>query len=1087
MDLNQFTTALHQHLCTVATSHDNKQLLEVSRTLKQQFYSNPLCVPSLLQIAVATNEIPANVRQLAAVEGRKSIKNHWKKLNPETQKFFKEKILECVISEPDNRVQQSLTHMVAQIGKKELRRRRWVQLVDALMNGCQSPEVRVREVCFLIFREVITEIALHYEESRVLPVFQHISTHLADVENPQIQLLALETLCHAACVADRKNVQSTHFLQNIVPQLIQVLNSTLTQIESAKRAFEGFDLLLSSNCPILNPHFLPFVHFLVEIFKNTSHQSEIRVLAGNVIVLLPMYKSKVLKKQKLIEPILDSILPLTIEASIDEEDMDTPGSIALRIVHSFSAYLNVDAVFATMTQKLTTMAQDPNPLTRTAAIRCLGLTVESFADQMQPQLENFTQLLCHQLMDAHPAVRKVTCDTVVQFIEVFETDIVEYHAQLLPCLLECVKDPISRTMATSAIDTLLEIMEAETVKPYLPTLVSCLLTLLQDPDIKIRQEAISALGSVAHSAGEAFRPFFPHIFPSAFAVLQLSNEANADEMLLRGMGIDTMSAIANAVGPDVFREHVMSVCTLIVESMNMKAPKLKECAFCFFGVLSGTFKREFSPFLGGLVPALFQSVLEDEAIEFPDENGEEDVAAQPLRLNAGEDNDEEDIDSDDNDEEIDLDGNDDDDDVNVGMLAEEKATAIDVLGDLFESTQQDFLPYLDESVKNLLSQSSHYSDDVRKNIMLVFCKFIQQYITLSLEQSSAIPQSSVAPFTANLMNTILSMLVEEEESTVVSEVFDALQGLVRTLKASVLEQDPTHVERLCQIILSIFNASHVSQQRLDRDDDLGEDPEDEDISSSIFESDYSAQVSACDLVAALAHGLGNRMTSYITVFLPEIIKAMESVEEGDLSSMLGSLADMCVGLKSGVNACVHFLLPLFQSAMAHKNQEIASNSAFGVGVLVEHCDMALDESSLIQALVPMLQSSLPQCIDNACGALSRILYKKQELLFHSQILPPLLDALPLRDDFQENEPVFKLLHLLLCQHFATCAPYLPKIMHVFAHALLKPEERLPQPELFTSTVNLLRSLFNPVQAGVQESVQPLPSEMQAALQKVLYQ
>ncbi|KAJ1509835.1 hypothetical protein HMI54_003604 [Coelomomyces lativittatus] len=1123
MDPNQFTNALHQALCTVATSQDNAQLQEVSQILNQQFYTNSQCVPSLLQIATAVNDIPVNIRQLAAIEARKHVKTYWKNLNAESQAWIKQKSLESALQESDARVQQGLIHIIDSICRKEIRKHKWGQLIDTLMNGCQSPEAKTREVSLRILKKVIDKIMMSYEENKVFPVLQLTATLLKDTSHAPNQLHALEALGSAATSIQSKKKAKAQFFQSLVPQCMQIVTDTLNDEALAKRSFEAMDCFLGSQCPILVPHFAPFVQFLVSTLSNPNLHVDVRMLAGNMLIILPLYKPKLLMKLNLVSPILEHTLPLSAatEYTNDAND-DSPATIAYHIVNAYSTYLPAKQFYPMLMVKLMALAQDPAPLSRAAAIRCLGLAVEGCAELIRTSLDQLLPWLCQGLQETNISVRKSACEAIEQFLEKFDEEVAEYHAHLVPRLIECVQDAQVRFTATSALDTLLENMTSEVVAGYLPTLVNCLLTCMQDPDVHVQQQTVSALGSTAHCSGEAFQPYFPHVFPLVFHVLSLSNQDNAEEMLLRGIGIDTMSAIAQAVGPDTFRDHVSSVCPLIVESMHMKAPKLKECAFSFFGVLSSTFKREFSPFLSGLVPALLESVMAEEEDDIFEESTAPDGtstqladSSAPLRLHAGDDS----GDSSDMDDDLDLDDDeyeddDDDDDEHGGgnMLAEEKAAAIEVLGELFESTQQDFLPYLEEATQHILNQEQHYIDEVRKNVMITLLKFMEQYQLLSKLDPAASPNNTTSAvtnhpiplptptqssqFTIKIMDKVLSLLEMEEESFVLAEVLDSFQNILRSSseKGYLIEQDPTHLDRLCQILLSIFNSQHLSQKTMDDASKLLDEPdqangeydEDEDAMDPLMmDRDLSAFLIACDLLSALCRALGPKMSNYVTVYLPDIIKRMTEINEEELSSVTGSLVDCCFGLQSGVNACAHLLLPVIQSALNHTNVDVKCNGVFGFGLLVQYCDaMPMDENTMVQHVLPCFQVTLPQCVDNTCGALARILLKKQ--ILHPQLISTLLDHLPLRDDFSENEPVLAYLHFLLIQPNSFCAPYLPKIIHTVAHALLQPDERFT-PELLQALLPVLRSFFLPVlQSGVQECVQVLPPEMQAALQKALY-
>lgn len=69
--------------------------------------------------------------------------------------------------------------------------------------------------------------------------------------------------------------------------------------------------------------------------------------------------------------------------------------------------------------------------------------------------------------------------------------------------------------------------------------------------------------------------------------------------------------------------------------------------------------------------------------------------------------------------------------------------------------------------------------------------------------------------------------------------------------------------------------------------------------------------------------------------------------------------------------------------------------------------------TILAALYPLFQNqTLPGTTDNASGAVARLITAHSEAVPLEQVLPVFLNALPLKADFAENEPVFNcLFHL----------------------------------------------------------------------------
>lgn len=109
--------------------------------------------------------------------------------------------------------------------------------------------------------------------------------------------------------------------------------------------------------------------------------------------------------------------------------------------------------------------------------------------------------------------------------------------------------------------------------------------------------------------------------------------------------------------------------------------------------------------------------------------------------------------------------------------------------------------------------------------------------------------------------------------------------------------------------------------------------------------------------------------------------------------------------------------------------------------------------ALLTALYPLFQGQdLSNVTDNACGAVARMILKHPNVVPVEQVLPVFVQALPLKVDFEENEPVYKLLFSLIHAQNAWIFANLAQLLAVFADVLpregeLKPATRLEMVEI----------------------------------------
>ena len=129
--------------------------------------------------------------------------------------------------------------------------------------------------------------------------------------------------------------------------------------------------------------------------------------------------------------------------------------------------------------------------------------------------------------------------------------------------------------------------------------------------------------------------------------------------------------------------------------------------------------------------------------------------------------------------------------------------------------------------------------------------------------------------------------------------------------------------------------------------------------------------------------------------------------------------------------------------MGDEEAEVRSNAAFALGVLIENTD--LDVSSQYLACLKSLQPffAIPaeagptsfNARDNAAGAVSRMILKNSAALPLEQVLPVVFSALPLRNDFLENRPVFRAIFHLFRTNPNLILQYLDQLLPVFAQVL----------------------------------------------------
>lgn len=428
-------------------------------------------------------------------------------------------------------------------------------------------------------------------------------------------------------------------------------------------------------------------------------------MALNWLMFCVDVKRARISKLKLMPAIVQAVFPIGSEEDTeeadhkadegdDDEEEGSPSKVAFQVMNIVAVNFPPQQVFPVVMELVTAHAQNPAVGVRKACMLSIAVIVDGCADYMRSKIDGILPFVYAGMQDGTTVVKKSACMALCSLSEELEAEVGQYHAQILPLLFQLMNEGTSQqvlTHATNALDSILESLEEEQLLPYLPSLMEKLVFLLNAPTPDLKATVVSAIGSAAHSAGDKFVPYFPVTIGAMKMLLEMCK--TEDEMLLKGVTFDTIGAIAEAVGKEVFRPYMPELMQIAMQALHLNHSRLLECCYCFFSVIARVFEAEFSVYLPHIVPVVLKSCQQPEL-------GEDDAAEEArfaaANLEVG------------------------DDAENAGArvrinssIAEEKETAADSLGSIFAATTTAFLPYVQESTNTLKSLLEHNNDSVR--------------------------------------------------------------------------------------------------------------------------------------------------------------------------------------------------------------------------------------------------------------------------------------------------------------------------------------------------------------------------------------
>ena len=232
-------------------------------------------------------------------------------------------------------------------------------------------------------------------------------------------------------------------------------------------------------------------------------------------------KNKIIRL-KLIQPIMQGLMPIGVEEEPEDMDDDSAARVSLpsirillvdlfqlafKVMHTLAMNVPPQQVFPMVWEYVVNYMQQAAPGFRKAAMMSLATMVEGCSDFIRTQfkLENVIPAIATGLKDPEIVVRRAACIAMAALADDMGEEISVYHGTILPLVFDLLGDSNERIrkVALETLDTLLEHM-GENIKPYLPTLMEKLVLLLDSVDTEVKITIVSAIGSAAHAAEEVW-------------------------------------------------------------------------------------------------------------------------------------------------------------------------------------------------------------------------------------------------------------------------------------------------------------------------------------------------------------------------------------------------------------------------------------------------------------------------------------------------------------------------------------------------------------------------------------------------------
>lgn len=688
----------------------------------------------LLHLVSSTQESP--VRQLAASQARSLVPKHWKSLAEVQRSQFRTQLLQGTLLEKDKRVQHATARVIVAIAKIDIEGGQWMDLPDILLLAAHnSQDPQLRQVSTYILAVSLENLGhnLMFKFRDMLMLF---GKTISD-SDAEVRINTVLALSRIAFILDPENDQmSLEAIQNSIPQMVNVLKQAIDSddTERISQSFEVFHTLLGCDPQVLNNHIRELVIFMTDLAGAKPLDEDARTQAINFLMQCVRYRKLKIQGLKLGESITMACLEIATElgdASSDDEDNMTPPSSALSLLDILASTLPPSQVVVPLVNALEPFVNSDDPDRRRGGIMSLSMCVDGAPDFVATQLHEILPLVLRLLEDPELKVRRAALDAAVRLGGDAPEDWGKEHEKLVPALVKNMDIAIRSLKGQAdipnleiirascyAIESLVQCMEAETIKPYLPELVPRLSRLFKHPHLSTKASAISATGAIALTAKESFLPYFQNTMNSLAEFVTIKD--GDEELDLRCITCDAMGNMASAVGAEAFEPFVRPLMDATGDALHLDHPKLKETSYLFWGCMAKVYGRKFNIFLDTAMKSLFECVESDEsgldadALEGTDLTGKEiTIGNQKIKVATEEELNEMvglvGFDNDDDDDDDDW------DDFNTGTAAaQEKEIAVEVIGEIMTHISQDGMQYLESTIEIVLKLTDHFYEGVRR-------------------------------------------------------------------------------------------------------------------------------------------------------------------------------------------------------------------------------------------------------------------------------------------------------------------------------------------------------------------------------------
>ncbi|XP_063703113.1 importin-4-like [Culicoides brevitarsis] len=1058
----------------------------------QEAFKRPETVPLLCDLVVSNPDV--QVRQYAATLLRKrlgKLKN-WQLVAAEHQAIIRNGMLRAISTETERPARNAITAFVGVLVRHEFgKNHEWEQQVlSFVFDSIASNDPATSELGAQTFA-TLTDNAPDQFVPHLQAVFQMYSAVLTATaasgnmtSNTVYHILVGVGHLIPFSFGELNSLAERTFTDSI-PYVLQALNGFAAKDgEQFINAFDILENLAEENVKVVGAHLQHIVEFCLAVVANAELEDSVRVKTVTYLGWLIRLRKKQIIKLKLVDRIIHTLFELMsspVEDDDEEEEyfgsneVSTPMTCATQTMDVLALNVPPKQLIPSLLALLEPALKGDNPLHKKASYLCIAVIAEGCSEAIcSKYLRPLLDCIKVGIVDQTTIVRNAALFALGQFSEHLQPEISQYASEILPILFRFLQElcliianngeePAHLDRVFYALETYCENLE-DALIPYLPELMERLIEALNPKNsVHLRELALSAVTCTTNAAKSNMVPYFQKLIELLKPYLVVTEDPDIET--LRPHAIDTLAALARQIGKEnfmVIANDTMNIGFTLLQ--GVEEPETRRACYNLFASISATVNEMMAQVpLDKIVGMMIESVKSTEGIIPTFKEDDEALDVVDTEPEPQDENQEIDIEQSDDEE-------DDDDDI-AGYSVEnaymdEKEEAILALCELAEHTGTAFAPYLATSFEEIYKCINFPNEDIRRVSVEALKQFVISLFKLGDIEGSQRALLILIPKLSELIRT-------DEERLVVIAALDAFNEILRNLKGAGITADGQK-EAIFGCITDVLNGK-VACQYEEQEAGQNEDAEESEYDEAIIEQ-------AGDILPRFGLALNPaEFSHYFSQIFPFFIHKIEKTKHKDETTdsqrafAIGVLSECFEALKDQSSQWFDTLLPIFLSCVNDRNDEVRNNTIFGLG------EMVLYAGEIAHKYFPQILAALSQgvsneshagTLDNICGALARLILANSSLVPLNDVLPSFIQYLPLREDFDENQAIFKAFALVYQQGNDALLPLMDKISVIGLTALAK--KQYSEDETRDIITSFLRQVAQDFPAKFQEAANSDP-------------